>query len=129
MRGLLSDNRGEVTLKTLFWVLLLVAAAYLGVKLIPHTFNYYMMKTEVEDEAKNAHMYTDEAVRRHIMEKAVLWELPVDEDDIIVDRGIDDIYIEVNYQINIGFPGGYTRVLTYNINVEEDLKETSRILE
>lgn len=117
----LSNQRGSVSFKALFWVLFLSSALYGAYKLAPPYFSYYMIKTDVEDEAQNAHMYTDAALERRIIQKAEIWSVPLGSENVSIDRD-STIRIYVHYNVVLEFFGGYTRVLEYRISVEKPLK-------
>lgn len=88
-----------------------------------------MLKTDVEDEAKIAHMYTDEALVKHILQKAEVWSIPIGTDNIEIIRDRSDITIAVHYTVTLNFLDRYTREINYEILIKEPLKETSRILQ
>lgn len=87
-----------------------------------------MLKTDVEDEARNAHMYADETLAKRILMKAQTWSVPIERDDIEIVRGRDFIAITVRYSVTIDILGQYTQVQKFNIAVDEPLKETSGVL-
>lgn len=125
---ILRSQGGEVSRKTLFWLIVLAVALYGGYKLVPPSVSYYMMKTDVEEEAKIAHMYSDPALAGRILEKASSWSVPVRREDISISRGFSDITIEVRYTVEIEFIGGYKKINQYYISVSEQLKEGGRVL-
>lgn len=123
------NEDGFITARALFWLIVFVAAAYGGYKFVPPYFSYYMMKNEVGNEAKVAHMYTDERVAQRIMEKAETWSVPLDIRDIEILREQYDINIRVRYTVVVNLAGRYKKYLHFDIQVRRPLKETSRILE
>ena len=124
----LSDKSGYVTSRALFWVFVLASVLYTGYKFAPPWAAFYMLKTEVEDEARNAHMYADETLARRILMKAQTWDVPIERDDIEIVRGRDFINITIRYSITMDFFGQYTKVQQFNIEVDEPLKESSGVL-
>ncbi len=87
-----------------------------------------MLKTEVEDEARNAHMYADETLARRILMKAQTWDVPIERDDLEIVRGRDFVNITIRYSVTMDFFGQYTKVQKFNIEVDEPLKESSGVL-
>ncbi|MFQ5441223.1 MAG: hypothetical protein ACE5EB_00690 [Thermodesulfobacteriota bacterium] len=92
------------------------------------TFSYYMLKTDVEEEAKLAHMYTDETLRRRISTKAGSWNIPITSEDIEIKRGLRIISIKIHYSKTIVFFGRYKRRLDYQIETVRPLKESSGVM-
>lgn len=128
LRAHLANNRGASGIKTLFWVLVLVSVVYGAYKAVPPYFSYYMIKTDIEDEAKNAHMYSDRVLLQRILQKARTWEIPIGEDNIEIKRGYTSISVEVNYTQTIEFIGGYRKVIPVNISTVQPLKEPEGVL-
>ncbi len=128
MSGRLSDKSGYITFKALFWVFVLASVLYAGYKFVPPWAAFYMLKTEVEDEAKNAHMYSDETLARRILMKSETWGVPIDRDNLEIVRGREFINISVHYTVTMDFFGRYKKVQNFNIEVDERLKESSGVL-
>ncbi len=121
------DNRGEGRSRALFWLCFLAIAVYAGYKFAPPFVTYHLFKTEVEDEAKLAHLYSDEKLLARIMDKAKAWDIPIGSDDIKINRYKEEIFISVHYGITLDFPGGYSREFFYGIDTRAPLKETTSI--
>jgi hypothetical protein len=124
----LHNERGRVTIKAVFWVLVFAAAIYAGYKVMPPVVSFYMLKTEVKDEARIAHMYSDEKVAERILDKAATWEVPLEKNGITVERWRDQINIKVAYTVHFTFFGRYSKSHVFHIDVDAPLKDTSRIL-
>ena len=119
---------GAVNAKALFWIIVIAAGVYSGYKLLPHTVSYYMMKTDVREEAKIAHRYTDDTIAARIISKAEGWKVPLQNENIVINRSFTNITIDVSYTVEITFVGGYKKINNYYIHVQEPLKESSGIL-
>ncbi len=126
--GIFLNRGGFISRKALFWLLFLGAALYLGVKLVPPVVSHYMLKYEVESEAKNAHFYKDETLRNRIFEKAMSWSVPIKRDDIKITRWTREIEISINYARTIVFLNRYKKTFVYNIRVVKPLKESRGFL-
>ncbi len=104
-------------------------ALYVGYMVVPPSFSYIMMRTEVEDEASNAYMYSNEALTNRLLEKAALWSIPMDRRNITIKRWSNEIDVEVNYKVTLDFAGLYQKDINYSISTTKPLKESSHILE
>lgn len=124
----LLDQKGVIRLKALFWIVFFAALLYGAYKIVPPYVSFYMTKTDVEEEAKIAHMYTDESLAQRILRNAEAWSVPLTKDDIEIVRDRDSISITVRYTDRIVFIGGFVEEIPHEIIVESELKETSGIL-
>lgn len=123
------NAKGFISIRALFWLTLLAAVIYGAYKFVPPYAGFHMLKTEVEGEAKTAHMYTDAALRRRITDKAAAWSIHLDEQNLEIVRGREYIQISVNYTVDLDFFHRYNHELVYSIEVQEPLKETGRVLQ
>ena len=117
------NKAGFITLKALFWILFLAAVSYGAYKFAPPYFGYIMLRTDVGEEAKVAHMYNDERLAGRILKKAAVWSIPLGEENVLIQRGREDIRIAVSYSVVLDFFGQYEKELFYDIEVERPLKE------
>gem|GEM_PF-1205714 len=122
------DKAGYTTVRALFWIILLSSFAYGMYKLAPPYIGYMMLKTDVGEEAKLAHMHTDRALADRILVKAEAWGVPLDESGLFIERGQDDIYIYAEYTVPVRFLNGYEKELFYNIEVQSPLKHSGEPL-
>lgn len=120
--GLLTDNGGFIALKNLFWLVILFLAAYGGYMFIPPSFSYYMMKSEVENEVKTAHMYSDDRILARIKDKAKSWSIDLEDENIEITREYENIGIRVRYKKKLVFFNKYKKVLVYDIRANKPLK-------
>ncbi|MCC6502013.1 MAG: hypothetical protein IT362_02610 [Deltaproteobacteria bacterium] len=129
----MNDNRakgaGFISIRALFWLLFLASCFYAAYKFIPPYASFYMLKTEVEEEAKTSHMYTDAALANRITTKAAVWSIPLGPDKLVIARGTDQITITVDYTVDLDFFDRYHKELVYHIEVRQPLKERGRILQ
>lgn len=120
---------GFISIRALFWLLFLAASFYGAYMFVPPYAGFYMLKTEVEEEARIAHMYTDEALEKRITGKAAAWSIPLGPENLEIIRGSDEIRITVDYTITLNFFDRYDRELVYNIDVRGPLKASGRVLQ
>lgn len=118
------DKAGYATVRALFWLTLLSLFGYGVYKLAPPYIGYMMLKTDVGEEAKFAHMHTDEALEERIIAKAAAWDLPLDRTGLIIERGPEDIYIYAEYTVVVNFLNRYEKEFFYNVEVQKPLKQT-----
>lgn len=122
--GRLLDNRGEVTrLKVLFWLVILFIAGYACYKFVPPLFGYQMMKYEVGSTAKVAHLYSDEEIKQRLLEKARDWNVPIEWDDMAVERRTRRIDIKIEYDVTVDLYQDYDKTWLFRINAGEPLKQ------
>lgn len=122
------NDRGSINIKVLFWVVIFALAIYAGYKVVPPYVSYFMLRTEVRDEAKIAHMYTDGEVASRIIEKARTWSVPIERHEIKITRWRDNIEIRIDYTVPVIFFNRYSKKFNYHIDVNAQLKESSGIL-
>lgn len=99
MLSFLSNNKGGLSRAQLFWIIVLSTGGYFGYHFIPMYFKHYMMKEEVISELKIAHHYTDEEIVSRLMERTIVWNVPVLEKNIRVHRDEDAVFIKIEYKI------------------------------
>jgi len=119
---------GFITSKALAWILILFFAGYFGYKFVPPMVSYYMLKTEVEDEARVAHMHPDSEVTRRIVKKANGWGVPLRPRDVRIERWSSQIVIKVHYTIKVSIFNRYEKDLNFSIDVTQPLKEASGVM-
>lgn len=124
----LGDKSGFVSLTSLFWIVLLAALSYGAYKFAPPYFGYYMLKYDVEEEARYAHMYDDQKLAERITRKAATWSVPLKEDSLFIERGAEDIVITVHYTVGLDFFDRYGHTIAYDIAVREPLKDKEKSL-
>lgn len=129
VRSYLSDKKGAAGLKVLIWLAVLGSAVVIAVKLAPPYITYLMIKTDVKSEAKLAHMYNDESLRKRILTKAVAWGIPITAEDIVVERRRAAIAVRVKYKETLDFFGKYRKDIAFSISTEAPLKESEGTLQ
>jgi len=121
-------NDGRITLKALIWIIILSSALYSGYKLSFPYFSYYMLKTDVGEELKLAHMYTDASLRRRIAKKAKAWSVPITADDVFISYDFDKITIRIRYSETITFLGRYKKKFIFKIDATGPMKKRNSYL-
>lgn len=116
------NKNGKASAGTLIWIVLIAAVVYVGVKFVPPYITYYMMKTEVENDAQTAHLYDDQKIVNLIMNRAKELELPVEDNNLVVERREDEIEISLNYKVDVNFFAGYVKTLFFDIRTVKPIK-------
>ncbi len=118
------SQAGFINLRAVLWLLFLAVCIYAGLKFGLPEFSNYMLRMGVEEEAKNAHIYSDERIAGRVMEKAEAWSLPLEREGISIERDDANIKITVRYRVvvNFGLFGGYKHGMDYRIEVEKPIR-------
>lgn len=99
------------TLKMIFGLFVIVAGAYLGLKVIPPYFESYQFRDAVKDEATHdTYLPKSEAeIRASILKKAQDYDIPITEDEIQVQRsgpqGNGMVAVRAQYVVHVDLPG------------------------
>lgn len=102
--------------KTLFWVAVLAAGIFLGVKLVPPYFANYEFQDDLDNLARTvtyAQAKTEDDVRNDVVNLAKGHELPVKPEQVTVNKTQTGVNIEVKYNVVVPVPG-YTFNLKFN---------------
>lgn len=100
-----SGERGEGRAGCIFSLILLVAAVFVAYKMIPIKVAAADLRQTIVDEAKSAGSHRDPVIRRQIMAKAQKLNLPLDDQNLKINRTSSNIHIEASYTVPIEFPG------------------------
>ncbi len=122
----LLNEVGAVTSSTMIWLFFITVIMYVAYMVVPPYASFYMLRTEVEEEAELAHKFSDEALAENVLSKAYIWNVPITVNNITISRSYESIDIKLDYSEKLDFPG-YTRVLNFHIAVSEPIKETGDI--
>lgn len=115
------NNSGRASIRTVFWILFIGASLYAGFLIgIPY-LTYKMLGYEVENAAKNAGYNKDEEIVKNILEKAHFWYIPIDKDNIRIERTKKDIVIEVEYEVIVDFFNKYQKTLYFDVYAYEPI--------
>lgn len=101
----LEAQRGEGQIGCIIGLIILLAVGYIAYKMIPVKVRAADLRQEITDVARSAGVYKEKQIRERIMAKAEELELPLDPDNLVVERRSDRVYIEANYTVPVEFPG------------------------
>jgi len=123
-----NNNHGRLSLKAAIWILIISTALYSGYKLYYPFFSYYMLKTDVGEEVKLAHMHSDDDIRLRVAKRAFEWGVPIKAEDVKVTFDFDNITIRIKYSETVIFLGRYKKTFVFNIKATSRLKDRSGVL-
>jgi len=111
---------GEGRAGTLFALVVLGVAIYLGAKFVPIMINAYTFRDYLEEQAHFAALphHDDEMVKNNILHRARELDLPVGAKDVMVERTSSRIDIRARYTVPVETP-----VYTYNWKWNESISE------
>jgi hypothetical protein len=116
LKRALSNERGTSTLGRIIWLLLIGLFIYGCVTIGPMYLAYQMMRHEVVGEAKVAYHYTDAETIKRIMDHAKSWNVPLKEENVVINRGTNTVNVTVRYSVHKSFFGGkYERTFNFSI--------------
>lgn len=98
-------QRGEGQLGCIMGLIILVAAVFLGYKMIPIKMRAAEVRQVMYDESKSAGTHGDERIRKAIVVKAIEVDLPITPESIKITRNANQIHIVVSYVVPVQFPG------------------------
>jgi predicted membrane protein len=113
-------QRGEGRIGCLIGLVLLLVAILIAYKMIPIKVKSAEMRDIVTDEARAAGNRSDKQIKAAILHKAESLELPVTDEDIVIDRRSGEIKIEVDYVVPVEFPG-YTYEWAFHHQVQNPI--------
>lgn len=107
------SERGEGKGGCIFGMIILLSVIFIAYKVIPVKIAAAELKQTVVDEAKSAGQHDDKVIRQTIMAKAQKLGLPLENENLIIDRAHQSIRVEATYTVPIEFPG-YTHQSNYH---------------
>ena len=96
-------QRGEGQLKAIIYMLVLAAAVYIAVKVVPIYVAEYQLKDKIAEQARFAvvNRYTEEQVKDIIFKVIQDLDIPAKRDDIKVETTNHGLMISVNYTVPV----------------------------
>ena len=96
--NLSKNNRGWGNLGFLLFILLLVVILYFGFRIAPFYYNFYEIQGTMAAQAAKASEFTDDEIRREIMQRIKKLEIPIEEpEDLKINRYNGKIIIDLHY--------------------------------
>jgi hypothetical protein len=93
-------------LKSIFWVLVLIAGGFLLYKTLPAYWGNFKLNQVLSDEAIYYTNFpkSDEVIATAVSQKAQELSLPIDPEQVTVTRSGGDLTIGVTYSVHIDVP-------------------------
>ncbi len=92
----LSTERGMVSFKVLFWLLVLFIVVHIAVKLVPMYIDSERMKDEMSVQAELAQTLKDNEILANLVQKAKELDLPIGQEDIVLTRNEDTHMMKIS---------------------------------
>lgn len=92
----LSTERGMVSFKVLFWLLVLFIVVHIAVKLVPMYIDSERMKDEMSVQAELAQTLKDNEILANLVQKAKELDLPLGQEDITLVRDEDTHMMKIS---------------------------------
>ncbi len=94
---------GFASIKTIFLLLILGSALYLGFSVVPVYYNNFELEENMRDTAKFARQnhQTPAELRRIVYKEAQSLEIPVSPEDIRVEMGPNGVFIGTDYTVEV----------------------------
>ena len=123
----LSTERGMVSFKVLFWLLVLFIVVHIGIKLVPMYIDSERMKDEMSVKAELAQTLSDNEILTDLVKKAKELDLPLGQEDIVLTRNEDThmMKISAKWDVTVHFffdvyPPYTTKIYHFEPIIEAD---------
>jgi hypothetical protein len=113
-------ERGSGNLGCILWVVALVLGILIAWKVIPVKIASAQLYDFMEEVTKFSARTPPEELKKQIVTKAATLDLPVNKDNIKVQRIGDSIRLEVSYTVPLEFPG-YTYNWDFHHQIERSI--------
>ena len=99
------SQRGEGKLKAIIYTVILVAAVYAAVKVVPVYVAEYQLNDKISEQARFAvvNHYSEDQVRDIIFKVIQDLDIPASREDIKVQNTSHGVMISVNYSVPVDF--------------------------
>jgi len=99
------SQRGEGRLKAIVYTVILLAAVFAAVKVVPVYVAEYELKDKITEQARFAvvNRYTEDQIRDIIFKVVQDLDIPANREDIKVQNTNHGIMITVNYSVPVDF--------------------------
>lgn len=96
-------QRGEGRLKAIIYTVILAAAVYVAVKMVPIYVADYQLKDKISEQARFAvvNRYTDDQIKDILFKTIQDLDIPAKRDDIKVQATNHGLLISVNYSVPV----------------------------
>jgi hypothetical protein len=104
-RRILRDNQGKGMVGCLIFLVLTGVAIFLAIQVVPIYYANYNMESDIKTEVSRAgaHFLEDETIIGDIRAMAKKNDIPLEKNNIKIQRLAGQIVIDVNYSVLINF--------------------------
>ncbi|HKI05954.1 MAG TPA: hypothetical protein VKK31_28505 [Thermoanaerobaculia bacterium] len=100
------SERGEGNLGCILWLLALGLAILIAVKAVPVKLQSTELYDYMDELAKfSAAQLPPEELKKRLLTRAGQLRVPLQKENIIIERNGDRIYMEIDYTVPVEFPG------------------------
>jgi len=113
----LRSSEGKGLIGCMLAIVLLAAAIYLGIVLVPIYYANFDFENDVKTTASRAgsHFFDDEHIIKEVLDLAKKDEIRITRQDIQVDRFAGQLHIKVHYSVPVNF-----LILEHNLEFKID---------
>lgn len=111
---------GEGQMGCIISLVILLIVAFIAFKMVPVKVKSAEFRAELVDEAKSGSLRKDKEIRANLMDKAAELNLPLQNEDLKINRSRSQITIEARYVVPIEFPG-YTYMWEFDADYSTPL--------
>ena len=91
-------HEGVSRIGMLLFVLLVAGLVFAGSQIFPFYYYYYELQGLMESQAEKAQVFTDQEIKKNILDKIKKLEIPIDSpDDLKINRVGKKIVIDLSY--------------------------------
>jgi hypothetical protein len=116
----LGRQAGEGKIGCIFWLLVFGLSGLVAYKMVPVKIASAQLYDFMDDQAKWASRRPPDVIQKSIVDRARQLELPVERDNVRVEKPGDRIIMEATYTVPVEFPG-YTYHWTFKQRVDRDI--------
>jgi hypothetical protein len=115
-RNILRDTQGKGMVGCLIFLVLTVIAVFLAIQVVPIYYANYTMESEIRTEVSRAgaRFLEDETIVSDIRAMAKNNNIPLEKENIKIQRLAGQVVIDVNYSVRVDFVI-FERDLNFNI--------------
>jgi hypothetical protein len=111
---------GEGKIGCIFWILVFGLSGLVAYKMLPIKMATVQLYDFMDEQAKWAERRSPEAIQKAIVERAKQLDLPIERENVRVERRGERILMEATYTVPVEFPG-YTHHWHFSQRVDRTI--------
>jgi len=92
---------------------------YGGFVFAPPLYHYYAFKSDLGELARVGGTMREDELMEKIMEKVRAYNVPLEENDIVITRMDHEVYIEASWQESVNFLNIYKKTFYFSVHTGE----------